>query len=172
MGGQLVKFTEEANPRVKYLRFPLFEQPFSTGIWVVPIRLTSALHLPEVCRQIYSETALTLYKENTFIYERCKGSTKNPLDQLLVAQRTAMASLIPGPLVLETMLLGWPHHLTSLRKRHLPNLQTIFITRPVMEAVKILSMGYGTRWTLDQWQRHFSSRIKAKEGNDVKVIFE
>ncbi|KAJ4315539.1 beta transducin [Neodidymelliopsis sp. IMI 364377] len=53
MGGQLVKLPLESSQTVKPMQVLWFENLLSVDKSVAPIRPASALHLPEVCRQIY-----------------------------------------------------------------------------------------------------------------------
>ena len=60
-----------------------------------PERVTAAFRLPEVCRQIYSETALISYKENAFrLYDR--GCLRKLLE-LKPAQKNAITTLEASP---------------------------------------------------------------------------
>lgn len=61
--------------------------------WPEPV--TSAFRLPEVCRQIYSETALTSYKENVFrLYD--SGCLRRLLE-FNTAQKNAITALEASP---------------------------------------------------------------------------
>jgi hypothetical protein len=64
--------------------------------------VASGFHLPEVCRQIYSETALTLYKENVFLIHEYRCFRL--LEQLNEAQRSAITAPEASPDCLEEMM--------------------------------------------------------------------
>lgn len=77
-----------------YLSLQAFSEGRRRGRYY-PEPVASAVRLPEVCRQIYSETALTLYKENIFLIQelQCFRSLK----KLNEAQRSAITALGASP---------------------------------------------------------------------------
>jgi hypothetical protein len=67
--------------------------------------LLSAFHLPEVCRQIYSETAVLAYKLNIFIIGIGIGrSNKKWIKKLLSAQRDAITAIAPTDRFLDSYI--------------------------------------------------------------------
>ena len=85
-----------------YLSLQAFSEGRRRGRYY-PEPVASAVRLPEVCRQIYSETALTLYKENIFLIQelQCFRSLK----KLNEAQRSAITALEASPDCLVEILL-------------------------------------------------------------------
>lgn len=61
-------------------------------------RIPMAFHLPEVCRQIYSETATLAYKLNTF-QVGCPDAAW--VQNLLPAQRVAIRAVEPSAMIAE-----------------------------------------------------------------------
>jgi hypothetical protein len=66
----------------------------STHMYMRPsYLLITGFRLPQVCRQIYAETATLVYAENTFNFATAKG-LKISLSRRLLAQRMAIRRLV------------------------------------------------------------------------------
>jgi len=77
-----------------YLDLQAFIEGFHQELYY-PEPVASAVRLPGVCRQIYSETALTMYKENVFLIQELRCFRL--LEKLNEAQRMAITALEASP---------------------------------------------------------------------------
>ena len=112
----------------------------------------SGFHLPEVCRQIYSETATLGYKLNTFILDLdgCGFSAKW-VDSLLPAQTNAMTSVVPKCVSFESYVAS--PYVESLRTTF-PNLNRIEVPSDAVSLVRRFNREADSTglWTLEQWR--------------------
>lgn len=134
MGGQQVILPSSPTQKGAAVRLPAVTHLRVTHLIVRTVRalrfshpVSLAFRLPEVSRQIYSETVLTAYSENTFIYDTAHWTYRNATTRLMIAQRRAIVSIEPDPQTFSTMVLPSRHHGNVWRKR-LPNVRTIFVT--------------------------------------------
>lgn len=119
----------DMNPYLKWApRFP-----------VVP----AASHVPEVWRQIYSETVLTSYRHSVFFIASQETVPSSWSAGLLPAQRTVVTRVQIGPRALRTYLRRDPWtsrksitHEKSIRSK-LPNLRTILISHDAMRWILV-----------------------------------
>jgi hypothetical protein len=143
-----------------------------------PFRQLGAFHLPEVCRQVYIETATLSYSTNIFLVGSesllCKNWARK---EILLAQRDAITKVELGFEILTRHYFStyvWP---ASLRRRGFRNLTHVYIschTRKV--SVK--------KWRrhLYLWELHLKgskelltwceAKLREKEGSDLVVVFE
>jgi hypothetical protein len=89
-------------------------------------RMTSAFHLPEVCRQIYSETATLGYSLNTFIMPDEHLNYDNWATSLLPAYRKAIKTIEPEPIGLNYLMNS--QLAKRLRRRTFPGLTRIIVS--------------------------------------------
>jgi hypothetical protein len=87
----------------------------------------SAFHRPEVCRQVYSETATLAYKLNMFILGASQVLSPNWATMLLPAQREAITRIEPEPRYL-MLLVDMYATRTHLRGQTQPSLRTIIVS--------------------------------------------
>lgn len=140
-------------------------------------KLQTAFHLPEVCRQVYSETALTAYQQSTFIFENHHMTTRNAITHLMAAQRRAIESVQVTPAVLRIHLSKdfLQRHKPLTHKHKLPNLKTIVVPRA--------ALGYLRWWPWisksipdprgdDELQAYIVRKLKAIYSDHVEVEFE
>ena len=94
----------------------------------------SAFHLPEVCRQIYSETATLAYSINTFLLSRRGEHPEGGWAKKLTAgQRNAISSVQMNNEDLEPFLRTNREPLTE---KVFPNLKRIWVTEATMRHYK------------------------------------
>jgi hypothetical protein len=128
-----------------------------------PLSLPLAFRLPEVCRQIYSEAALTSYKENVFRLYNFRCMSK--LLELNEAQRNAITALEASPSFLaelvesydDNMYLEFEEDIELFRKLMvkefttdtvsggLPNFRRFFVTNLAMRHARRCYEG-GWEW--------------------------
>ncbi|KAJ4382930.1 beta transducin [Didymella sp. IMI 355093] len=146
IGGQLVVLPDEENSKGFAIRIKLKED--STGY--IPLtfcgqeahfeitKLRAAFHLPEVCRQVYSETVLTSYRENVFLCDSVYPATKTSFGRLKAAQRKAITAVEFNPWVLysHVALISTIQPVTST----LPNMKVISVSSVALKC------GYGKNW--------------------------
>jgi hypothetical protein len=141
-----------------------------------PSRQLAAFHLPEVCRQIYIETAMLSYSSNIFLVGEeslmCKNWAKG---EILLAQRDAITRVELGLNILNTQL--WKNHRPtySLKQRSFRNLTHIHVS---FHTQKLLVKD-SIHWMLDHDETDISklltwceTKLKDIEGSDLMVVFE
>ncbi|KAF1360417.1 hypothetical protein EJ07DRAFT_154871 [Lizonia empirigonia] len=162
-----VQITEETHLNLNYENFD--DVYASRSVTRVPL----AFRLPEVCRQIYSETALTAYRENTFVFDETHWPYKNAKTQLIAAQRRAITSIEPDPLTFVDMMLLSGYR-EEIRLKRLPNVETVFVTSRAMRCLEL----HRTRSTSDVekrfWERNNganSSQIRCNREEAVTYMW-
>jgi hypothetical protein len=139
-------------------------------------RQHAAFHLPEVCRQIYSETAILAYKSNAFQIGFLHGPW---IERLLPAQRDVITSVQPTTLVAEaysgSAMSQAREFLREPLRSRFPNLARIEITH---EAEKEIIFRNACRMdpkgerSPQEMQEQIAQIVKKKEGEDVEVFFQ
>jgi len=129
------------------------------------IRKPAAFHLPEVCRQVYAETALTSYKINTFICHDIVVSRTRPMARLVAAQRRAVTTLEPSFWALDDMI-----HFGNMQdvSRIWPQVCRVIITSEAMQWVWEKRMRYPSEeatWTQEQLRAWLTGHLKLVQGN-------
>jgi hypothetical protein len=138
-------------------------------------KLPSAFHLPEVCRQIYSETATLAYKLNIFVinnfhwdaFERYRWIRKR-----LPAQRNAITAIAPQESVLWEFLDSDMSFLDTF-----PNLEYIEITPETFcratrdEPVVLRGLVDKVLVTREEKQQWLLERIRKLDGDGIEVKF-
>jgi hypothetical protein len=151
------------------------QHPEFSDLQCCPSRRLAAFHLPEVCRQIYIETALLSYSSNIFLVDSdsllCKSWASK---EILLAQRDAIARVELGPDILRTQL--WFDHepKNSLRQRSFRNLTHVYVS---FDTQKSLVRDH-THWMLDHNETDINkllawceAKLKDIEGSDLVVVF-
>jgi hypothetical protein len=132
----------------------------------------SAFHLPEVCRQIYAETAILGYKHNTFVVGYGIGrTTKTWASKLLQVQKEAIASLAPTDMFLETYISNM--YRKSLRE-HFPGLRHVEVGAGCVDLCRRFMSAHldpEKKMTTEDWQELIAKKINEKEGTDIEVAF-
>jgi hypothetical protein len=136
----------------------------------------AAFHLPEVCRQIYIETATLSYSSNVFLVDEeslmCKNWAKG---EILLAQRDAITRVELGLNILNKQL--WKNHRPtySLKQRSFRNLTHTYVS---FHTQKLLVKD-SIHWMLDHDETDISkflnwceAKLKDIEGSDLVVVFE
>ncbi|KAJ4372527.1 hypothetical protein N0V83_004302 [Neocucurbitaria cava] len=134
--------------------------------------LPSSFHLPEVCRQIYSETATLGYALNTFSIGWAVGYEVAWANQLLPAQKNAVASVAPSDVLFfaRYIVLRNPRGFLSAT---FPNLKSIELSRGVLGMLPgaLPLLDPSKSWTEKDWSEWLVDRIKTVEAEGVQVIF-
>lgn len=134
-------------------------------------RLPAAFHLPEVCRQIYSETVLTAYQQNIFLFEEFHMRKTRPLSHIMVAQRRAITAVKIVDTLLHKLMRDYVRIPITFV---LPNLECILISAKTSNFARHhYSLGFapGTTTSTEEWQAIVAQKLKKLHG-DVKVVFE
>ncbi|KAF1840370.1 uncharacterized protein K460DRAFT_410962 [Cucurbitaria berberidis CBS 394.84] len=130
----------------------------------------SAFRFPEVCRQIYSETATLGYKLNTFVFDHYISYNSKWMARLLPGQKSAITSVVLESVMFE----GYVANISvgSLRLT-LPNLKRIEVPRNALSLVMVFNRAVDPTglWTSAQWREWVVGEVKKKEGNDIEVSF-
>lgn len=173
MGGHYIRFNKCRGANGKCW---IKAKSRSECVYDDPAPQPSAFHLPEVCRQIYSETAILAYMLNTLIINGSKYCEAWK-DSLITAQKVAVRSVaLAEP--------SWRMYVSGLRNRSLragfPNVRRIEMPKYVlllfpndtissmepMEAVEAMK-----EWDTEQSRALMEQKVKKMEGEDVEVIF-
>ena len=137
------------------------------------VRSRSAFHLPEVCRQIYSETAVALYQGNVFVadadfVQSFYTARGDPISRLLPAQKKAITVLQLTcdslRLLLRHAVMFHPARQLQLRKR-VPGIRILRIGRFVMERFQ-LDRG----WDMEYCCTHVADLLRCFIDEDVEVV--
>lgn len=143
--------------------------------WNSPEHVASAFHLPEVCRQIYSETTLASYRENIFLCEDGYFNSKSPMYQFMDVQAEAITTLEIDLRMLYRMI-GITGEFRPFRKNSnwgilsvLPNVRVVVITCSALEVVRVAQQylcgfsflgGARSSWTCEDWREFIAPRLK------------
>jgi hypothetical protein len=129
----------------------------------------SAFHLPEVCRQIYSETAVLGCKLNTFVITTSHLNYKNWAIGLLPVYRRAIQSIEPDTEYLATLVDGFAR---PLKLRVFPGLTTIIVSDIALDCLLHKYKRKYPGYTTDDWKSLVERKIHENHGQDLEVIFE
>jgi hypothetical protein len=178
MGGQLialptllrqngfaVQVDKKTNaPDIDPYEFDLYPSFFNTK------RLPASFHLLEVCRQIYSEAALTAYQQTVFLFGGPLRQSNNRFDRLMAVQRRAIKSVeIGGSRLYHTVI----SRLVSPMTDSLPNLERILVSAAAEDYAC-----YGYAWqelrvnVNEGWQIFVLRRLREVYGDEIKIEFE
>ena len=133
--------------------------------------VASGFRLPEVCRQIYSETSLVAYSQSTFEYGLEDMCRFNGLTRLMPVQRREITSIEMSPDVTHRRYIwcttggsSW-----SIRETYCPNLCRIIIGRLALEILEAQKYDYRYRALPTDKKAWLIDVIKYKEGSDIEV---
>ncbi|KAH7399680.1 hypothetical protein BKA66DRAFT_452360 [Pyrenochaeta sp. MPI-SDFR-AT-0127] len=130
---------------------------------------SSGFKLPQVCRQIYAETATLGYKLNTFILEH-NNWPKEAIGHLLLAQKDAVESILLEMTLFESYISSNVGY--SIRSRY-PNLKRIEVPDCAF-GFKQFPSG-NDHWmnasTHGWWWEWAIEKIQQKEGQNIEIIF-
>jgi hypothetical protein len=138
-------------------------------------RAPCAFHLPEVCRQVYSETTMLAYKHNIFILDKLwyQYWIDPWTNQLLPVQRRAITAVVPTTSFFLSYLLG-----NRLLRDILPNLKCVEFTTGIfwsavyyMDRYRVASKAYRF-YSSEAMQEWIIETIQIREGDDIEVKFE
>lgn len=143
-------------------------------------KIPSAFHLPETCRQIYSETALSAYSHSTFTFGIEFLNYHNGITRLKAVQRRAIKSVEPSPNATPHCFGTDSRFSKPLKRTYFPNLSTFVVGRLAFEFVQrgaveeILSHNDVSQFPKSQaeWRAWITQKIKEKEGGDIEVVFK
>jgi hypothetical protein len=148
--------------------------PESSWTSCCPVRQRGAFHLPEVCRQIYIETATLAYSSNIFLVDSDSLSCQNwARKKISLAQRDAIVRVEMDYGALFKQLFGVP---ASLRLRGFRNLTHIHVPLRMQheQVLKHLSI-YPALYDLDLAEEYptiCEAKLKEIDGSDIEVVFE
>lgn len=126
-----------------------------------PVREPSAFHLPEVCRQIYAETATLACSVNTFLISSRKRENMLWVKHLSVAQRDAIHAVELNESYFQFKYMDTKT--MPFRKRGLRNLTHVYISPALQRDAK--------KYFEDDWATLLKANVKAREGEDLVVEF-
>ena len=141
--------------------------------------LPAAFHLPEVSRQVYSETATLAYQSNIWVIRAMKpcGKYVYGFTNLLPAQRNAITSVAPTNDCL-SFSLGYGYFPGSMRI-NFPNIKRIHLTALGVDTIRRDKWSDNRFWndedqkrTRKQWEELITARLKKEVGDDIEVIIE
>lgn len=148
----------------------------SEAVWKFTVHPV-AFHLPEVCRQIYVETSLTSYSQNTFYLQSEPWYSSGQLGRLTAAQRGAIKTLQLDPsllfehldpcairIVIRGLLAGW-----------LPGLETFVVTGAAVAYMKCCTEYHtpvGENSANKNWKSWITQKLKYVHGSNIEVRFE
>lgn len=132
-------------------------------------RLLASFHLPEVCRQIYSEGALTAYQQNVFLFNGPLERKYGRFDCLMEVQREAIQSVEIG-----ATHLNWTirrYEFAEPMTDVFPNLEHILVSA---QALKYTSCGLPTlrNKVIEEVQTVVLQRLREVYGDNIKIEFE
>jgi hypothetical protein len=130
-------------------------------------RSPASFHLPEVCRQIYSEAALTAYQQNVFLFNGPLVQTNRYFNRLMAVQRRAIKSVEIGAVRLYATMRGL--QVVPMTDK-LPNLKYILVSAPALKYAQYADELQNS--TNKDWQIAVSRRLREVEGDNIKVEFE
>jgi len=164
MGGNYIEVPGDydTNPKGNAISHPTWPE-------FVPL---SAFHLPEVCRQIYSETAVLAYKLNIFVVGFGIGRSNSKwVKSLLPAQRNAITAIAPTDSFLDDYICGG---YGKTLNETFPALKFIEVTGDALSRIMCFGtacMGTENLDTPEKWQEWIMERIKKTEGDDIEFEF-
>lgn len=132
----------------------------------------AAFHLPEVCRQVYAETALTAYEQNVFLCD-IQFLSHSVMARLTATQRKAIRSVELAPYLFYDLVKGHQTRFESVTLR-LPNIKIISLSNVATESAKTLynrevKTAAKDKTALRAWVRE---KVAARYGCELEVQFE
>lgn len=134
-------------------------------------RLPAAFHLPEVCRQIYSEAALTAYQQSIFLFNDPFQRSNTVLNRLMPVQRRAINSVGIGVArIYAFMTEHWPRVVPMTDK--LPNLEYILVPASVPNCACFETLFQALQIHVDEWEYVVMRRLREVHGDKINIEFE
>lgn len=174
MGGQTVEFHGwEGDTVVDFKTYKIINEfdwdpSDPSGDFRLYTGKPSAFHLPEVCRQIYAETATLGYKLSTFYFSDIDDTW---VTSLLPAQRDAITNLQLDLWKIDSYLDSLPE---MTFRTIFPGLRRIHCSGSVLAFIydyPDLGEDIHDGLPLNDYMGIICDWIKDKEGEDVQVIF-
>jgi hypothetical protein len=142
-------------------------------------RLPAAFHLPEVSRQIYSETATLAYHTNTFAVDHMmmyKGSEWTKC--LLSVQKAGVTAIAPTGDAVHYYFRPALNR-TQIFTDIFPNLRRVEISKSSVEVVRMYECEDDEteddslkKRLRGQWQEEIATKIREADGDKIDIIFE
>lgn len=131
--------------------------------------LPASFHLPEVCRQIYSEAALTAYHQNVFLFNGPLEERYGLFDCLMEVQREAIQSVEIGATHLFWTIRSYEfaEPMTDI----LPNLEHILVSARALEYT-CCGMPTLRNKVIEEVQTVVMQRLREVYGDNIKIEFE
>ena len=140
---------------------------------------SSAFRLPEVCRQVYSETNLMAYSRSTFTFDFCSLRHCHDLKDLKPVQKRAITSIELDPIAVKRYtwlngnfdsidLLVWWYR--PLKEMFFPNLQRIIINKLALEVWKHDARQCQVH--VGDWKELLTQAFRLREHPDVEIVIK
>ena len=140
---------------------------------------SSAFRLPEVCRQVYSETNLMAYSRSTFTFDFFSLRRRHDLKELKPVQKRAITSIELDPIAVKRYtwlngnfdsidLLGWWYR--PLKEMFFPNLQRIIINKLALEVWKHDARQCQVH--VGDWKELLTQAFRLREHPDVEIVIK
>jgi hypothetical protein len=187
LGGELVQLPcydqrgYAARPRYKQER-SVPEHGIMSGYSFLGIKkISSAFHLPQLCRQIYSETALVAFSSSTFVFDSDYLIYNTGILRLRPAQRRAITSIEPSSGALNRSVSKREHPRFKLpyamykpfKQTFFPNLKTIVVSKYAFKYVQQrVSEERGLNLSENEWKQWLTQALKQREGEEIQVVFK
>ncbi|KAF2118563.1 hypothetical protein BDV96DRAFT_390467 [Lophiotrema nucula] len=130
--------------------------------------------LPQVCRQVYAETATLAYARSKFTFPAdCYQTLCGFSSHLNTAQRKSIACVQPGSCTFEIYYSERYGHYYGCEFRYLfPGLRTMIVSQGAMGQVKAMNRYHMDRELRDhEWQEWILTKIWEIDGVHLKVEF-
>lgn len=170
--GGAVRFRHDRNVHVPNIGF-------FTGNARQYENVTSAFRLPEVCRQVYSETSLMAYSQSTFTFDFDSLRLCHHLKELKPAQKQAITSIELDPLAVHRYtVLNYEFYdfdvlgsfWKPLKKMYFPNLKKIIINQLALEVWKY----HAFQWQVhvEDWKDFLTQSFSVREDPEVEIVIK
>lgn len=146
-----------------------------------PVRVASAFQLPRVCRQIYSETALRSYRDNTFFLHSTIASEYGSFERLMAAQRRAITTVeLRSDILYATTWCGF----TGLRdilgvQTILPSVRTLVLSKLAVRYIELDYKNYQPdrlfaryQRTEEEWKALIVHELRISVAASIEIRFE
>ncbi|KAF3001954.1 hypothetical protein E8E13_007228 [Curvularia kusanoi] len=182
MGGQLVYLPWHAESRGYAVRPEFQADVYSFHIYGFKAEayiLPAAFHLPEVCRQIYSEAAMIAYQQNIFMIDDYFLGHSKAFHSFTRAQRGAITGIMTDRYLFISFMCRESSGQVKVAKRMmgaLPNLSYILVTaldsKIGLEQYNLHSRKSGPIIGEAEWETKVQRQYKFLFGDKVRVKIE
>ncbi|KAJ8110974.1 hypothetical protein OPT61_g6316 [Boeremia exigua] len=131
-------------------------------------RIIAAFHLPEVCRQIYAETALTSYRENVFLYDY---DNKSMVLALMAAQRRAITTLQPSEMYFSS-LVNYGDSLFELCREAMELVKSRCCQNKIFSGVETYEIDNMKLWAEVEWRKLVAEQLTFLTNAGVELVYE